>query len=92
MWEQSRVICAGAITLGWGGLLMLGALLVELFQRRGHAGDPALAVLDGLAQPFRRPGAVVGLGDDGAVPPGRRQLVNPPVVAAVTEVRLVLGT
>lgn len=76
----------------WSGLLGPGALLVELFQRRGHAGDPALAVPDGMAEPFRRAGAVLGLGDDGTARPGRRQLVNPPVVAAVTDARLVLGT
>jgi hypothetical protein len=33
--------------------LVLGALLIKLLQRRGHARDPAVAVFDALAQPLR---------------------------------------
>jgi hypothetical protein len=59
----------GEIRANTGHCLPLGALLVELFQRHGHGRRPALAVLHGSAQPLRRPGAVVGFGDDRGIGP-----------------------
>jgi hypothetical protein len=72
-----------------GHCLPLGALLVELFQRHGHGRRPALAVLHGSAQPLRRPGAVVGFGDDRGIGPVRGELIDSLMVAAVADAVLV---
>lgn len=78
------VLEMGAITVARTGGLDQGYLHHGAFsgngvlQRCGHAGHPALAVRDGLAQPPRRLGAVVGFGDEVGGGPGGRGGACPP--------------